>query len=503
MSKKLVISSLAMAVAMTFTGSALASATVSPGATPVTFAKEVLGVNAANGDPTLNVNSAVTFKVSAPDILIGRTSASGDITVQMTFAGADVDAAVTPTITFAQDPSLGQVNATSITINGNTIQFTISPLGDQTTGGFIAGDLFTVSGVAFKNAGGLSSGVISASAVVLDTNTGTQLTSASAATLVNSDFATTTTLTGDTDTIDVGVPAQKKMFVGGNTLTTMGTVQVSSSGLTVNGTGATANSSGGDGTGSFVYDTANDMVDLTLNVANDSAFTADDAFYATTDESCSGFATNANPVGFVKNTTTGKYEASVPVTSAEGGMYTLCAQANGTDEIVAQSIGLNAQVNLAGDLTIDPPAASKADFTVWSYNGSVVDVYNVNPGGNSLAQSFVRIINKGTVAGKVTIDGYDDTGAHFGPISLTSNLGAGAAKQINSDALEDAAKATAAGLSGPLGDGVGKWRLRITGEFPNMVVQSLNRNSSTGTVTNLTDADTKQEQYNNSDSSSL
>ena len=60
MSKKLVISTLAMAVAMTFTGSALASATVSPGSTPVTFAKEVLGVDATNGDPTLNVNSAVT-----------------------------------------------------------------------------------------------------------------------------------------------------------------------------------------------------------------------------------------------------------------------------------------------------------------------------------------------------------------------------------------------------------------------------------------------------------
>jgi hypothetical protein len=41
-------------------------------------------------------------------------------------------------------------------------------------------------------------------------------------------------------------------------------------------------------------------------------------------------------------------------------------------------------------------------------------------------------------------------------------------------------------LTGSLGASTqGKWRLDVTGEFDNMRVQSLLRNNSTGTVTNL------------------
>ena len=50
------------------------------------------------------------------------------------------------------------------------------------------------------------------------------------------------------------------------------------------------------------------------------------------------------------------------------------------------------------------------------------------------------------------------------------------------------------GITGSFGDGVGKWRLEVTGEFDGMVVQGLNRNASDGTVTNLTDADNSTEQ---------
>jgi len=51
--------------------------------------------------------------------------------------------------------------------------------------------------------------------------------------------------------------------------------------------------------------------------------------------------------------------------------------------------------------------------------------------------------------------------------------------------------------AGALGDGAGKWRLEITGEFDEMAVTSLNRNNTTGTLTNLTDADSGPEQKHN------
>ena len=41
---------------------------------------------------------------------------------------------------------------------------------------------------------------------------------------------------------------------------------------------------------------------------------------------------------------------------------------------------------------------------------------------------------------------------------------------------------------------MGKWRLEVTGEFQGMLVQGLNRNTTNGTVTNLTDADGEVEQ---------
>ena len=49
-------------------------------------------------------------------------------------------------------------------------------------------------------------------------------------------------------------------------------------------------------------------------------------------------------------------------------------------------------------------------------------------------------------------------------------------------------------LTGAIGDGAGKWRFLVTGEFAGMRVQSLNRNNTDGTVTNLTDYDTNDEQ---------
>lgn len=129
------------------------------------------------------------------------------------------------------------------------------------------------------------------------------------------------------------------------------------------------------------------------------------------------------------------------------------------------------------------------------YNGSVVDVYHINPAANPTAQSFVRVINPSDTGGTVTITGIDDNGvAAAAPITFV--LASKRSIQINSEDLENGN--VAKGLTGAWGDGAGKWRATVTGEFANMLVQGLNRNSTDGTVTNLTDADNQGEQVLNS-----
>lgn len=170
-----------------------------------------------------------------------------------------------------------------------------------------------------------------------------------------------------------------------------------------------------------------------------------------------------------------------------GGDATLCFTVDGTTPIAAQQFDRdNVSVGINGDLEADV-----CDLASLQYNGSVVKVYHVNPARNNTAQSFVRVINPSNTDGLVTVTGYDDAGVpQDSPIQF--NLPAGESQQFNSDDLEDGNAAKF--LSGAFGDGTGKWRLEITGEFDGMVVQGLNRNSIDGTVTNLTDADNSTEQ---------
>ena len=125
------------------------------------------------------------------------------------------------------------------------------------------------------------------------------------------------------------------------------------------------------------------------------------------------------------------------------------------------------------------------------YNGPVVHVYTFNPAGNTTQQSFVRISDTGPIGGPVFITGVDDAG-NPGVGTVSFNMNAGQSIQLTSSDLQNGN--TAKGLTGALGTPNGKWRLTVTSYFPNLVVTSLNRNNSSGTVSNLTDYDTNGKQ---------
>ena len=100
-----------------------------------------------------------------------------------------------------------------------------------------------------------------------------------------------------------------------------------------------------------------------------------------------------------------------------------------------------------------------------------------NPGSNLSQASLLRLINPRYEPTEVTITGIDDTGASPGG-AVTVSLGPQAPLTLSAQELE-----TGEGLTGALGDGVGKWELNIAADQP-ILVASLLRSPS-GHLTNL------------------
>lgn len=153
--------------------------------------------------------------------------------------------------------------------------------------------------------------------------------------------------------------------------------------------------------------------------------------------------------------------------------------------------GSNAQVidatTVSTAATVTRASSGKSDNgtgngLAMAYNGPVAVVYTFNPAGNTNQQSFLRISNTGAASGLVTITAKDDSGAAAAG-SISTTLGAGKSIQLTSTDLENGNSAK--GLTGSLGVGSGKWILTVTGEISGMEVTNLNRNNTSGTLSNL------------------
>ncbi len=86
-------------------------------------------------------------------------------------------------------------------------------------------------------------------------------------------------------------------------------------------------------------------------------------------------------------------------------------------------------------------------------------VYFVNTADEPEQQTFLRILNRSSDSGSVTISAIDDAG-NAGASEITFSLTANDAQQMTSQDLENGN--TDKGLTGALGDGTGNWRLTIT-----------------------------------------
>jgi hypothetical protein len=422
----------------------------------------------------------VRYSVTAPDILIGRTNTTGQITVEAVITGAVL---LNPVVGIT---SQGTVNTISSAAGASAFQFTITP--PVAPGFSAASPLFTVEPIAFQSAIGLATlgGNVSIAFTVKDTTTGTVLSSAAATPILTSVESTSVANTAGGGTIDVFAPSLKRLFVGTGTVRQLGSVAVTRVIPVVPGLPAFAEGSGAASNTTplfFQYDVAADELDLILTVPNAGGFAgAGNGFFADT-AACSDPASGTAVAFTVDPGDTTKFLASAPITGTGGVTYNICAVASGTAEIAAQTIGLSSRVNLAGALTRDPAAVVTPAFAVLDYNGPVVVVQSFNPASNVAVDSVLRVLNTSTVGGLVSIDSVCQDGQARGPVSFT--LIAKNQVQYSSSELESGtAGAGKPALSGGLGacTAGGRSQLTITGQIPTMEVQNFLRSSTTSGV---------------------
>ena len=137
--------------------------------------------------------------------------------------------------------------------------------------------------------------------------------------------------------------------------------------------------------------------------------------------------------------------------------------------------GLDLEV-LAYVRTRDGFLTSVHDVATRTADGYQVPTFN--PASNYNQRSLLRISNLGGEDAEVTIGGVDDAGASPGT-EVVAEVSAGASLLLTADDLEKGGS----GLTGALGDGQGKWRLRVrsTGELSVMSLMA----SPGGHLTNL------------------
>jgi hypothetical protein len=139
----------------------------------------------------------------------------------------------------------------------------------------------------------------------------------------------------------------------------------------------------------------------------------------------------------------------------------------------------------------DDHANKVCDVLPLRYNGSTMEIFTINPGSNTTQRSFIRLTNRSATDGYVSLEGIDNNGMH-GASQVRVWVPAGASVQLNSTDLENGTGGAIGAWGAP---SAGKWRAVVTAEFPGLVASSLVNSSLPNVLTNVTDSDTRGEQY--------
>jgi len=424
--------------------------------------------------------------ISDTDLIIGRTTGFS-VRIDLP-SGATFNTLAAPTVGLALKGGVGAPSTPwTVTLaagGGNTDSYavySVQPAAGST--GVVNGNALSWAsgtGIVLANVAGLATagGTVAAKVTFADPNTAQViLTPVTANVLQSSDPLAYSVAPSSTllKKIDVGsaVIAGKTGFSPNGTLNNASPEYFFEAGTPTVGVKANVL----DATGAAFTWAAADTVDLTVT-GTFNAFTQTGASVTLQIAPATCAAPNAGTE--IQGTVTASQVtfAGVPYISLNAGAGILCfaVPANNAQVIDATSVAVVTRTATGKTNT------GSADGLAMKYNGPVAVVYTFNPAGNTTQQSFLRISNTGNVSGPVTITGQDDTGAAAaGSVKLT--LAPGQSVQLTSDDLQNGNAAK--GLTGALGAGTGKWILTVTGEISGMEVTNLNRNNSSGTVSNL------------------
>ena len=170
---------------------------------------------------------------------------------------------------------------------------------------------------------------------------------------------------------------------------------------------------------------------------------------------------------------------------------TVCAFA-GTDRTIDDHINQVTTTFFRPNAIATPTFADPAcKLLPLRYNGSTMEIFTINPGSNTTQRSFVRLTNRGMTDGWVSLEGIDNAGVR-GASQVRVWVPAGASVQLEAADLENGTNGAVGAWGAPTN---GKWRAVVTAEFPGLVATSLVNSALPRVLTNITDSDTRGEQY--------
>lgn len=508
---------LAVTLALGLPVSAMAATAGYAAGTNATYARNIINSNAQ----TITTPALFPITVQTSDNIVGRTTGFG---VRFTLGnGARFNAA--PVLSIGNQLGGGAnwtVSPGTLGSSNTQIVYSVQPQVGATGITADAGQNllnFAANAVTLTNLvtalGGASGGSVPVTIELFDSNTNTVLIT------LNSTFATSvegTTVAFDPQQGDVNkridvatctspsVGPKRRFSPSGAVGASCGAadtdrVEFNAGAITVGiaqaGTPATAvradgfagnNNSGNPGAGNFQFDAAADVIDVTITGTNFAPFNATtnpDRIYLTAAANCD--IAGALPATRAINTANNSITLSTVANDwggATGGTLYVCVAttAAAATQIAAQPLNASVAIDFA-DANVADPSDRAGSMLPLQYNGTVLEFQNVNPAANASAQSFLRFTNNSTLDCPVTLEANDDNGV-AGDSAITFTLASKKSLTANSEDLEggNAGK----GLTGSFGDGTGRWYVTATAECGQFVGSALNRNTTDGTVTNLT-----------------
>lgn len=494
---------LAIAGAMALPMAAMAATAGYPANTHNTYASNLF----ADSDAEIATAADYVITTTASDNIVGRTTGFG---VRLILGnGVEFESVATPI------PGAATTNYTAGTnaVDGNIAVFSMAAAAGANIG---VGELlvFEAGDIVLENLGALvNGGSVPLTIELFDSNTATVFQTINGQALLSATEGVTVSFNaqaGDiAKRIDVspcgansaaGVTGNKTRFsvnggIGescnansGSYVFNAGSISVGVTQVPVNGAPQYVLAAG-TSTANVLNDNfaivTGDEVDYTLTGTNFAPFRTpagqNDNVYLSTDQTCaSGTRTVQMSVSADGSSASGTRVRQTDSSAAE--VLYACFRTTGNVTIDAQDISASAAVDFS-DADVRDSGREAGDLLAMRYNGTVLQFQNVNPASNPLAQSFLRFTNNNSsFSCPVTLEGRDDQGV-AGDSTIRFTLAAGQSMTINSEHLENG---TLNGATGAFGNGAGRWVVTANAECASFVGSALNRNTDTGTVTNLT-----------------